>query len=126
MNEMCGKIFGRLVVVNRVDDYIDLRGHRRVRYLCLCSCGNTTVVRKDKLISGNTTSCGCKKNPDKGGVANCAFHPIAVDCTELNCDKCGWNPFNTKLRAERIKKVMIKAGRDYDKPDETEPETADS
>lgn len=28
---------------------------------CKCSCGNITCVTTDKLVSGNTKSCGCKR-----------------------------------------------------------------
>lgn len=30
-------------------------------YICQCDCGKTVKVQKYNLISGNTTSCGCKR-----------------------------------------------------------------
>lgn len=29
-------------------------------WLCTCDCGGTTIVNAGNLVSGNTTSCGCK------------------------------------------------------------------
>ncbi len=49
-----GKRYGRLTVIKRV-------GNRRGKacWLCLCDCGNKTIVRGDHLRSGHTRSCGC-------------------------------------------------------------------
>lgn len=54
---MTGQRFGRLVVIGDT-------GHRKVTkrgvwYLCECECGNRMQIRKDRLITGNTKSCGC-------------------------------------------------------------------
>jgi len=52
---MENKRFGRLVVQQlRSKD----KNYNK-RWVCLCDCGNTTVVLGDKLRSGNTQSCGC-------------------------------------------------------------------
>lgn len=112
MTDLCGKTFGRLVVVKRVADYVSSNGHSKARYFCLCACGKTTVIRGDRLTSGATTSCGCKKTQDDVKTANCAFHPFSVDCSELKCDSCGWNPFNNDLREKRIMKLLRKDGTD--------------
>lgn len=37
----------------------DRTGRKRTYWLCLCDCGNFTLVRRDSLINGNTKSCGC-------------------------------------------------------------------
>lgn len=35
-------------------------------WVCLCSCGNRSIVTSNALLSGNTTACGCvKKALDK-------------------------------------------------------------
>lgn len=44
------KKFGKLTVLERV---------ARSEWLCLCDCGNTTVVKTTQLTSGKTKSCGC-------------------------------------------------------------------
>ena len=56
-NDLTGKRFGRLTVVERVDNKDDA-----VRYLCRCDCGNEVVVRAASLMANFTKSCGCLKN----------------------------------------------------------------
>lgn len=46
-----GSVFGRLTTIE------ENRSHIK----CLCECGNTSVVKRYHLISGNTRSCGCVK-----------------------------------------------------------------
>lgn len=47
-----GKKFGSLTVINSANE-----GY----FNCVCDCGKTCQVGKYHLISGNTTSCGCKR-----------------------------------------------------------------
>lgn len=56
LRDITGLRVGRLVVVSLQD-----RGgyNRHATWLCLCDCGNTTVVRSGSLVSGRTKSCGC-------------------------------------------------------------------
>lgn len=57
-NDLTGKRYGRLTVIERTDDKI--YGHRKApRYLCKCDCGNMTKVCAEYLRSGETKSCGC-------------------------------------------------------------------
>lgn len=52
-----GATFARWTVVREVD-----RGSRgRRRYECRCSCGNVAVVSQSNLVSGMSTSCGCRR-----------------------------------------------------------------
>lgn len=51
--DRAGHTHGRLTVTGR---HLD---HRRVYWVCLCACGNTTIVAANKLASGHTQSCGC-------------------------------------------------------------------
>lgn len=59
--DLTGKNFGRLTVLNQVEDYIDKKGKHYARWLCECSCENKTrlIVMGNSLKKGNTTSCGC-------------------------------------------------------------------
>ncbi len=54
-----GSKFGSLVVVREVDR-IPVGKELRRAVEVLCSCGNNIVVRYNSLVTGNTTSCGCK------------------------------------------------------------------
>lgn len=53
--DLTGQRFGRLTVVERVEN----ASYRKVQWLCLCECGNSTVVIAAHLRNGNTLSCGC-------------------------------------------------------------------
>ena len=52
--DLTGQRFGRLVVIRRSDD-----GQRLVRWVCLCDCGNESIVYSTHLRTGGTRSCGC-------------------------------------------------------------------
>ena len=39
-----GQKFGRLTVINRVEDYISPKGQHLFKYLCKCDCGNFAKV----------------------------------------------------------------------------------
>lgn len=54
-----GQRFGRLTVIERVEDAINPNGSKSVRYKCKCDCGNEKIIRKCHLVSGATVSCGC-------------------------------------------------------------------
>lgn len=49
-----GMRFGKLLAFMRVEDK-----KKHTQWLCICDCGNTTIVSASNLRSGNTTSCGC-------------------------------------------------------------------
>jgi hypothetical protein len=53
--DVVGQRFTRLLVVNRHQN--DQYG--RVRYSCLCDCGNMKIIESSHLRMGRTKSCGC-------------------------------------------------------------------
>lgn len=61
--------YGRLTVISRAVNSSD----NRTSWLCLCDCGNKSIVRGNYLKSGKTSSCGCyqkeraKENRTKHG-----------------------------------------------------------
>ena len=60
--DLTGRTFGRLSVINQADDYINPNtGQRIAQWNCICSCEDHKMiqVRGTSLKSGNTTSCGC-------------------------------------------------------------------
>lgn len=55
-NDLTNKRFERLTALEIVPT-----PKKGAYWFCKCSCGNTTIVRNDKLINGITKSCGCLK-----------------------------------------------------------------
>jgi len=58
--DMRGVRSGRLLVVSEV------KGRKRISWLCLCNCGNKVIVSSDNLRHGNTKSCGCLRKEVTG------------------------------------------------------------
>ena len=56
LKDLTGMRFDRLLVIER-----DNRNGNQAYWKCKCDCGNNTVVASQKLISGSTKSCGCKR-----------------------------------------------------------------
>lgn len=57
--DLTGQKFGRLTVIERVQNYISPQNRQEARWLCKCDCGNTDIVRSSSLRSGHIQSCGC-------------------------------------------------------------------
>ena len=62
--DLTGRVFGRLLVIGRADDYViecKSQIHREPRWICKCSCGNPNpvIVMGSNLKRGHTKSCGC-------------------------------------------------------------------
>lgn len=57
MNDLTGKKFNKLLVLSRAENGL----HNKVRWLCTCDCGNSTIAESSNLKSGHTKSCGCYK-----------------------------------------------------------------
>lgn len=58
LNDLTGMRFGKLVVIERVDD----DSNRNRMWLCQCDCGNRKVIGGRHLSSGATKSCGCEQH----------------------------------------------------------------
>lgn len=65
--DLKGQRFGKLTVIERVDDIErEWNGKRisRVAWLCKCDCGRTRIGEQGSLLSGRTKTCGsneCRK-----------------------------------------------------------------
>lgn len=57
--DLTGKTFGRLTVLERVEDHISPCGHKEIMWKCRCECGNEVIVQGKRLRNGTTRSCGC-------------------------------------------------------------------
>ncbi len=56
--DLTGQRFGRLTVIKETGR----AGNGAVLWLCRCECGKQSIVQGYALLSGNTTSCGCKRH----------------------------------------------------------------
>lgn len=63
---LVGKRFGLLVVLNRAGDHVQPSGQHKRVWHCICDCGNECDVRASDLKSGNTRSCGCLQQEVRG------------------------------------------------------------
>lgn len=61
LNDLTGKVFGRLSVLYRDDDSVAKSGKRHTKWMCQCECGNMISVVSNNLTRGATTSCGCAR-----------------------------------------------------------------
>lgn len=52
--DLVGNKYGRLTVISRAESKT-----RRIKWNCICECGNTSIVSGENLMSGHTKSCGC-------------------------------------------------------------------
>ena len=76
---LSGKRFGRLSVSNRTEH------PGRIKYYCVCDCGNEVTVAADKLRSGHTKSCGClrkevaaQRATKHGGANDPLYHVLSA------------------------------------------------
>lgn len=80
--DLTGKKFGKLLVIKRVENYIQPSGAIKARFLCKCDCGKETIVDTSRLKSGNTKSCGCykiektKEIKTKHGLKNTSIYAV--------------------------------------------------
>lgn len=53
--DLRGRVFGQLVAL-----YVGTKDkNRNARWVCMCTCGQTTTVVAPNLVKGVTKSCGC-------------------------------------------------------------------
>lgn len=88
--DLIGEQFGRLIVIDRADDYVSPKGIRKIRWLCKCSCGNENivVVTGDNLRSGEVKSCKCLREnsgrkPSKSNIEQRLGEKAVNKCGEI-------------------------------------------
>lgn len=76
--DLTGKSFGKLTVIERINNYIEPCGEKKAKWQCLCECGNTIHVTTSHLTTGHTKSCGCSKNQGtyKHGCHNTRLYSV--------------------------------------------------
>ena len=58
--------FGKLLAVEPTKE----RNHGSIIWKCLCDCGNIYYVSAERLLSGNTSSCGCLHSKGNAKIKN--------------------------------------------------------
>lgn len=60
-NDLTGRVFGRLTVLERGPNSPPMAGvpNGLPQWWCRCECGNQKLARRKNLVSGDTKSCGC-------------------------------------------------------------------
>lgn len=53
--------FGRILVLEQVDNEVQPSGQIMTRWRCLCDCGKTFITRGSSIQNGHTKSCGCRR-----------------------------------------------------------------
>ena len=74
VRDLAEQRFGRLTALYRLDGE---SGEHSV-WRCRCDCGRETDVRADSLLSGGTTSCGCRREEHEQPP----LHYVAGTCIE--------------------------------------------
>ena len=69
VENIIGKKFGKLVVVEESGFITHTSGKRSRTYKCLCDCGNYCEVQHQYLTYGDTTSCGCIRSKGEFQIA---------------------------------------------------------
>lgn len=54
---LVGRQFFGLLVIDAAPSGPD----GKARYVCRCTCGRTTIVRGDNLVSGRSATCGARE-----------------------------------------------------------------
>lgn len=94
--DITGEVFGRLKAICSTEE----RVYGNIVWECRCSCGNCVRTTASRLITGHTTSCGCKRkesvsqfNKDTkskiiGGYTT-ASHPLYLTYRGM-LNRCYW------------------------------------
>lgn len=72
-NDIVGKKFNKLLVLelDHIKPHPNPTKGVFYYYKCQCECGNTTVTRRERIIGGETKSCGCiNKRTTTHGLSN--------------------------------------------------------
>lgn len=59
--DLTGRIFGRLTVIEQVEDYVSPQGKHHTQWRCKCNCKeeNYIYATTNNLRNGHQSSCGC-------------------------------------------------------------------
>lgn len=88
VKDLTGKKFGNLTVIS-----FNSKNNKRYKWNCKCDCGNNTITDRSDLISGKSTSCGCrrlintKKSNTKHGQSKTRIYKIWLNMKKRCIDE---------------------------------------
>lgn len=117
VRNLAGLQVGKLTVV-AIDPKAPRGANKNVRWLCLCSCGNTKSLLGGNLVRGMPQNCGCSR---VWGVPS--KHPTPEDARKANSARAyAWNKANpaaykraTKTWYENHKGTAFSGSYEYSK-----------
>lgn len=96
-----GEIFGHLTVISLSDKRA--KGNKETYWNCRCAlCGNISPIQRSNLLSGTTSSCGCRRGLGSQ-VADLSGYSSATVSRVMN------GKWRGKIREETAKKVKAVA-----------------
>lgn len=78
--------YGRLTVIREYKSKYP-GGRPCRRFECLCDCGNTTNPTKEKVVKGQTRSCGCLQKESRKSLGNIFRKPLGISARNDVYDK---------------------------------------
>lgn len=78
-----GEIYGHLKIISFPKTIINGKKFQTDAVECEClKCGNTTVVKRNNLVSGRTKTCGCLRKESQRNLNNNLTH-VEGTCIEI-------------------------------------------
>ena len=74
--DLTGKVFGNLTVIKKIQN-------KPVKWLCKCSCGNTTIVLTTNLTHHKSTSCNLCANKSRTDKMHHNLKKFSIRCTNI-------------------------------------------
>ena len=94
-SDLTGRRFGRLTVLDRATA---ISSRTKLRWLCLCDCGDMTIVEAGSLSGGMTASCGCaKRNNDIVRPKDQRIRSARYGARRRAAERNAFRPFNREL-----------------------------
>lgn len=86
--DLTNQKFGKLTVIERVENYISPSGQEQVQYKCKCDCGNEIIVMATSLKQGLTQSCGCIRSAGEMVIAKYLTEKNIIFQQEYRFEDC--------------------------------------
>lgn len=84
--DITGLKINRLTILN-IKDRIKSGNTLKIRWNCLCSCGNLFFARGDQILNNSTKSCGCLNNEKRKQNSNKRKLPVLIAKMNLKIGK---------------------------------------